>query len=135
MKSKIDFKIYSVDGKFYEDQVDAIYLNVPSSGVIGILPNRTPYTAMLHIGIFYIVKDNVKTSFAISGGTFNFKKNVAVLLALTYEKEDELDKEKIIKSRDEALKKLSTIDKNDTLDYENATFDLKKAINRLKILK
>ena len=135
MSNKINFKIYSVDGKLYSDEIDAIYLNVPSTGVIGLLNGHTPFTAMLDIGTFYIVKNGVKTYFAISDGTINFINNEAVILTRTYEKEDELDRERIEKERDRALKLLSVIDKKDTQAYENASFSLKKAINRLKLLK
>ena len=90
---------------------------------------------MLHISTFYTINNGVKTYFAISGGTINFKNNEAILLAQTYEKEDELDKARIEKVRDEAIDLLSKIDKNDQVAYDNASFTLKKAINRLKILK
>ena len=135
MKNKIDFKIYSIDGKVYEDEIDAIYLDVPDAGVIGVLPSRTPYAALLNLATFYIVKNGVKIHFAISGGSINFKDGEAIVLALTYEKEDELNRERIEKARDEALKELSTIDKKDELAYEKVTFNLKKAFNRLKLLK
>lgn len=90
---------------------------------------------MLHISTFYTINNGVKTYFAISGGTINFKNNEAILLAQTYEKEDELDKARIEKVRDDAINLLSKIDKNDQVAYDNASFTLKKAINRLKILK
>ena len=135
MSNKITFKIFSIDGKLYTDEVDALYFNVPSSGVIGLLPDHLPYTAMLDIGTFYIVKNNEKTYFAISDGLLNFKDNEAIILTGTYEKEDELDKERIEKDRERALNLLSSLDKKDTEAYENASFSLKKAINRLKLLK
>lgn len=135
MVSSIDFKIYSTDGKSFKDTVDEIYLDVPSSGVIGLTPNHTPYSAMLHIGTFYTVKNGVKTSFAVSSGTINFKNGEAVILAQTFEREDELDRERIKKAREKALKTLENIDKIDKITYDNASFSLKKAINRLKILK
>ena len=81
------------------------------------------------------MKEAKTTYFAISGGTINFKNNEAIILAQTYEKEDELDKARIEKARDEALKILSQVAKNDKETYENASFSLKKAINRLKLLK
>ena len=112
MNNKIKFKIYSIDGKSFEEEIDAIYLDVPNHGIIGLLKGHTPY-----------------------GGTINFKNNEAILLAQTYEKEDELDKARIEKVRDEAINLLSKIDKNDQVAYDNASFTLKKAINRLKILK
>ncbi len=135
MNNKIKFKIYSIDGKSFEEEIDAIYLDVPNHGIIGLLKGHTPYCAMLHISTFYTINNGVKTYFAISGGTINFKNNEAILLAQTYEKEDELDKARIEKVRDEAINLLSKIDKNDQVAYDNASFTLKKAINRLKILK
>lgn len=135
MAKLIKFKIFSIDGKFYEDEVEAIYLDVPSSGVIGILPSRISYYGILDISTFYIVKDNKKVYFAVSDGLINYRNNEAIILARNYEREDEIDKERVERDRDEALKKLKEISKKDEDTYSITSYTLKKALNRLKLLK
>ena len=135
MAKLIKFKIFSIDGKFYEDDVEAIYLDVPSSGVIGILPSRISYYGILDISTFYIVKDNKKIYFAVSDGLINYRNNEAIILARNYEREDEIDKERVESDRDEALKKLKEISKKDEDTYSITSYTLKKALNRLKLLK
>lgn len=135
MAKLIKFKIFSIDGKFYEDDVEAIYLDVPSSGVIGILPSRISYYGILDISTFYIVKDNKKVYFAVSDGLINYRNNEAIILARNYEREDEIDKERVERDRDEALKKLKEISKKDEDTYSITSYTLKKALNRLKLLK
>lgn len=135
MSKLIKFKIFSIDGKFYEDDVEAIYLDVPSSGVIGILPSRISYYGILDISTFYIVKDNKKIYFAVSDGLINYRNNEAIILARNYEREDEIDKERVERDRDEALKKLKEISKKDEDTYSITSYTLKKALNRLKLLK
>ncbi len=135
MAKLIKFKIFSIDGKFYEDDVEAIYLDVPSSGVIGILPSRISYYGILDISTFYIVKDNKKIYFAVSDGLINYRNNEAIILARNYEREDEIDKERVERDRDEALKKLKEISKKDEDTYSITSYTLKKALNRLKLLK
>lgn len=135
MAKLIKFKIFSIDGKFYEDDVEAIYLDVPSSGVIGILPSRISYYGILDISTFYIVKDNKKVYFAVSDGLINYRNNEAIILARNYEREDEIDKERVESDRDEALKKLKEISKKDEDTYSITSYTLKKALNRLKLLK
>lgn len=135
MIDKIHLKIISIDGKIIEDDIDSIYFDVPYSGVTGILPNRTPFAALLHIGIFYTKKGNEKHYYCISGGTIEFKNKVALILADTIEAQEELDKERILERKRIAEEKLRLSTSKDDEAYENALFSLKKAINRLKLLK
>ena len=135
MKDKIDLKIISIDGKIITDTVDEIYFDIPLSGVTGILPNRTPFAALLHIGIFYTKKDNIKKYYCISGGTLEFKDKKALILADTIEEQSELDKVRILERKRIAEEKIKLCTNEDDETYENALFSLKKAINRLKLLK
>ena len=135
MKDKIELKIISIDGKIIEDSVDEIYFDIPLSGVTGILPNRTPFAALLHIGIFYTKSTNQVKYYCISGGTLEFKNKKALILADTIEEQSELDKERILERKRIAEEKLKLCTNENDETYENALFSLKKAINRLKLLK
>ena len=135
MGDKITLKVYSVDGKTYIDDVDFVYVDVPDYGVRGLTPGHTPFSALLFIGSFYYVKDDKKTYVTISGGNINFKNNVATILADTFEKEDELDKVRIMAAKEKAEEILANPQNTDKKAYEDAQFSLKKAMNRIKHLK
>lgn len=133
MTDKLEIILTSIEGKIYRDFVDALYVDIPSSGVMGILPNRIPVVALLHIGTLYTVKDGVKKFYAFSGGVLNYKNSVARVLCDTFESEDEIDLDRVLKARARAEEKLKTIESTDSIEYDDADFALKKAMNRLKI--
>ena len=135
MESKIHLELISIDGKEEYLDVDTVYVDIPYSGVLGILPNRQPIVAMLHIGYFYYTIGEEKVYYAISGGVLNFRDNRAVILADTWERQDELDPTRITRAKEKAESILESIDNKNSIDYQNASFSLKKAINRLKLLK
>ncbi len=134
MEKKIHLEIISIDGKEEYVDVDTVYVDVPNSGVLGILPNRQPVVALLHIGYFYYSIGDKKVVYAISGGILNFRNNKAVILADTREREDELDLARITRAKERAEEILGSIDNKNSVEYENASFSLKKALNRLKLL-
>jgi len=134
MENKIHLEIISIDGKEEYLDVDSVYVDIPTSGVLGILPNRQPVVALLHIGYFYYTIGDKKTFYAISGGILNFKNNRAVILADTWEREDELDLDRITRAKERAEEILGKIDNKNSVEYQNASFSLKKAINRIKLL-
>ena len=135
MSDKIHLELISIDGKEEYVDVDSVYVDIPYSGVLGILPNRQSIVAMLHIGYFYYTIGDEKVVFAISGGVLNFRDNRCVILADTWEKQDELDLERITRAKERAEGILEKIDNKNSIEYQNATFSLKKAVNRLKLLK
>lgn len=133
MTNKLEIILTSIDGKIYHDFIDALYVDIPDSGVMGILPNRIPLVALLHIGTLYTIKDSVKKFYAFSGGVLNYKNSVAKVLCDTFESEDEIDVERVLKAKARAEEKIKQIESTDTIEYDDADFALKKAINRLKI--
>ncbi len=134
MENKIHLEIISIDGKEEYLDVDSVYVDIPTSGVLGILPNRQPVVALLHIGYFYYTIKDKKIFYAISGGILNFKNNRAVILADTWERKDELDLDRITRAKERAEEILGKIDNKNSVEYQNASFSLKKAINRMKLL-
>lgn len=127
------FQIISSDGKKYESPISQ--LNVKTSdGEIGILKNHYPLVAFLDISTFNIIVDNRREYFAVSGACLNVTKEKVVILADTFENKAELDEERILKKKEEALKRISTLQKENNLDLIAAERSLKKALNRLSLL-
>ena len=130
-----NFKMISIDGKIVEEKVEELYFEVPELGLTGILANHLDYTTTLFIGILYTVKDGVRKYYAISGGILSFVNNTATVLADTFESSDELDRERIEAAKARAEKIINEAPDSSGSDYQDALFILKKATNRLRLLK
>lgn len=134
MTNKLEIDVMSIDGKKYHDFIDEIYIDIPNNGVMGILPNRIPFISLLHVGNFYIIKNYKKYYFAYSGGVINYKNSKVTILCDTFEREDEIDEERVLKAKEKAEETLSRIDAPSEVTYDDASFSLLKATSRLKLL-
>lgn len=128
------FEIYSSDGKKFSSPVSELTVKT-SNGEIGILKGHYPLVAFLDISVFNITTDNKKKYFAVSGACLHVKGNKAVILADTFENRDELDKNRLLKKKEEAMKRLQALQKENIADLIEAERSLKKALNRLSLLK
>ncbi|MDY2727944.1 MAG: ATP synthase F1 subunit epsilon [Candidatus Onthovivens sp.] len=128
------FEIISSEGKKYSAEISLLNIKT-SGGEVGILKNHYPLVAFLDISTLNIVVENRKEYFAVSGASLNFKDNKATILVDTFEKREEIDKDRVLKKKDEALKKISLLQKENSLDLISAERSLKKALNRLSLLK
>lgn len=128
------FEIYSSDGKKFSSPVSELTVKT-SNGEIGILKGHYPLVAFLDISVFNITTDNKKMYFAVSGACLHVKGNKAVILADTFENRDELDKNRLLKKKEEAMKRLQALQKENISDLIEAERSLKKALNRLSLLK
>ena len=127
------FKIVSSDGKIFTDNINELYIRNSNNDIVGVLANHYKMVVNVPISIFKIIKENKETKFVTSGGILNVKDNIVTLLCDTFEKEDELDKERALKEKEYALGKLSVVDKDDIEKVNEFEFSLKKAINRLSL--
>lgn len=135
MKDKLEITITSIDGKTYHDFVDALYIDVPTSGRMGILPNRIPFVSMLSTSIIYFLKSHKKYYFAIAEGVINYRDSKATILCDAFEAANEIDKVRAISEKEKAEEALSNLETTDDVMYDDASFSLKKALNRLKLIK
>ncbi|MGP1413586.1 MAG: ATP synthase F1 subunit epsilon [Bacillales bacterium] len=133
MRNKFLFRIISDDGKVYSDAIEELYIET-DDGVVGVLYGHAPMIARIKISAFKIKKNNEVKYFAISGGLLNVEKNTVYILANTFEEAKELDKERIIKAKELAEIELKN-KKHDEEGILNAEFELKKALNRLRLIK
>lgn len=134
MTNKFNFKIISGDGKVYSNSISELYVET-TNGVIGILCGHLPLIATLPISVFHIKIDKDVVYFAISGGLLNVEKESTYILADTYEISSEIDKDRVLKTKEKAENKIKSLTKDDEYDLKAAEFSLKKAINRLRLIK
>lgn len=138
MSSKINFKIISNDGKVFESKdVSEIKITLLNGEVLGILANHLPLVGVLGISFFSLKMSNNKIlKFALSGGIINVKANSEVVIVSdTFENASEIDKLRVeakIKQYSELINK-----KEDLSHHERTRLEisLKKAINRISLLK
>lgn len=138
MSSKINFKIISNDGKVFESKdVSEIKITLLNGEVLGILANHLPLVGVLGISFFSLKMSNNKIlKFALSGGIINVKANSEVVIVSdTFENASEIDKLRV----EAKIKQYSElIDKKEDLSHHERTrleISLKKAINRISLLK
>ncbi|HKL72959.1 MAG TPA: F0F1 ATP synthase subunit epsilon [Candidatus Onthovivens sp.] len=138
MSSKINFKIISNDGKVFESKdVSEIKITLLNGEVLGILANHLPLVGVLGISVFSLKMSNNKIlKFALSGGIINVKVNSEVVIVSdTFENASEIDKLRV----EAKIKQYSElIDKKEDLSHHERTrleISLKKAINRISLLK
>lgn len=97
----IHLEIITAERVVLVDEVDLI--SAPTKdGRVGILPRHAPLLTILEPGELGIVKDGVRTPFAVSGGFMEVLPTRVTILADTVERADEIDE-----ARAEAARKLA----------------------------
>lgn len=128
------FSITSNDGKQFESEVEEVYFTSSGKGDRAILKGSEDLGCLIGISkLFYKINGVIKY-ISTSGGIMSFHDNKAIFLVETFELEHELNKERILNSK----KKAEDILKNNSKtqkEIKEAELSLKKAINRLSILK
>lgn len=128
------FSITSNDGKFFEENVEEVYFTSILKGDRAILSNSEDLGCLLDVSkIFYKKNDNVYY-ISISGGIMSFHDNSAIFIVDTFELENEIDKNRVLKAKFDAENILKDSTKSPD-ELKKAEFSLKKALNRLSILK
>ena len=128
------FSITSNDGKFFEENVEEVYFTSILKGDRAILSNSEDLGCLLDVSkIFYKKNDNIYY-ISISGGIMSFHDNSAIFIVDTFELENEIDKNRVLKAKSDAENILKDSAKSPD-ELKKAEFSLKKALNRLSILK
>lgn len=127
---KLMLKIVTPDREFYNDEIQMLIAK-SKLGDFAILKNRLPLIASLDISYLRIKKDNEFRYAAIAGGYLTFKNNQITIISDAVEWREEIDKNKAIKAKEEAEKRL--LEAKDASAIDKAELELKKAINRLNL--
>jgi F-type H+-transporting ATPase subunit epsilon len=113
-------------------EFDTPYLNFQTTGGDrGILPNHMPLVASLKIGRMSSEEDGKRNLYAVSGGLFYFRNNVAEILTDSIENKDEIDINRANAAKERAESRLAMIDGN--VDVRRAQLALSRAMNRIRI--
>ena len=127
-----DFKVDIITPISMESFNNVNYLRIPSlDGLTGIQARHASSIIALDIGEIKIVSNNKEQVFATSGGFADIRPEGTQLLLETFESGKMINKKRAQQATEKAAKHLSN--KND--DLKRATLALKRAKNRLSILK
>ena len=111
---------------------DTAILNIQTSdGDQGILANHMPLVTMLKIGKMTSDIDGKREEFAVAGGLFYFRENLAEVLTDAIENKVDIDIARAEKSKERAEERLRKADPS--IDIKRAEVSLKKAMNRLSV--
>ena len=111
---------------------DTAILNIQTSdGDQGILANHMPLVTMLKIGKMTSDIDGNREEFAVAGGLFYFRENLAEVLTDAIENKVDIDIARAEKSKERAEERLRKADPS--IDIKRAEVSLKKAMNRLSV--
>lgn len=134
--SKIKLYIHTKDGKNFEaDNIDEVYFTSKNVGDIGLLSGCDPFICLVDVShMFYKIKDQ-KIELATSGGMVDFNKNICSMFLDTFEFKSEIDEKRALNEKENALKIIEDNTINDEKIKKIAHFSLKKAINRINLLK
>jgi F-type H+-transporting ATPase subunit epsilon len=126
----IHLEIVTAERVVLSDDVDQI--NAPTKdGRVGILPRHAPLLTILDVGELDIIKDGVKTPFAVSGGFMEVLPNRVTILADTAERADEIDEARAEEARRRAEERIRQ--RQSDQDMVLAEAELRKALLRLKV--
>ncbi|MBQ1531238.1 MAG: ATP synthase F1 subunit epsilon [Solobacterium sp.] len=113
-------------------EMDASIINiVTTDGERGILPNHMPLVTMLKIGKMTTEETDGRQEYAVAGGLFYFRDNLAEILTDAVESKEEIDVERAESARQRAERRLAS--NNPNYDIQRARIALEKALNRLSV--
>ena len=113
-------------------EFDTPIINIQTvDGDRGVLANHMPRVTMLKIGVMTSEENNVRNTYAVAGGLFYFRNNVAEILTDAIENRNEIDVERAEKAKQRAEGHLKSNDPN--IDMRRAEVALKKAMNRISV--
>lgn len=126
----IHCRIVTPHGVYKEMETPIINIET-DEGQRGILPNHMPLVTMLKIGKMETEEKGKRQEYAVAGGLFYFRENLAEILTDAIENKDEIDAERAARARERAERRLKSDDPN--YDLQRARIALQKAINRMNV--
>lgn len=127
-----NFKVDIITPTSIESLDGVNYLRIPAlDGLTGVQAKHANSIIALDIGEIKIVQNNKETIYATSGGFADIRKEGTQLLLETFESSKTIDK----KRAEQAIEKANLHLKNKNDDLKRAKIALRRAQNRLTILK
>jgi len=124
-------KIVAPDKIFFDDKTEQIVVRT-TEGDVGILANHSNYVANLISGPLKVKMPSGQYRIAaISNGSISVTKEVVTIIATAIEWADEIDIDRAKKAEQISRDKIKVT--NGSKEFERASFELKRALNRLNV--
>ncbi|NIO16140.1 MAG: F0F1 ATP synthase subunit epsilon [Deltaproteobacteria bacterium] len=130
MEERIRLEIVTPERLLLSEDVDEV-IAPGHLGEFGVLPEHTPFLALLDIGILRYRSGTDETQLAVSGGFAEVLENKVVILARTAEFGREIDVERARRALERAEKGLEGLSLGDEL-YVKLEAKLRRALVRLQ---
>ncbi|MBR3350036.1 MAG: ATP synthase F1 subunit epsilon [Solobacterium sp.] len=128
--SMIHCRIVTPQG-FYKE-MDTPIINIETTdGARGILPEHMPIVTMLKIGRMTTEENGQREEYAIAGGLFYFRNNLAEIMTDAIENKRDIDADRAEAAKARAERRLGS--NNPNYDLQRAEIALQKALNRLNV--
>lgn len=116
---------------------DVKSITIPGTkGSFQILFNHAPLISSFEIGFIKIEDETGNAvNYATSGGTVEVVNNKVIVLAETFESENDIDIKRAELAKEKAKKRIKKESGEGEIDLDRAEFALRRAINRLKLVK
>lgn len=125
----MQLKIITHERIVFEGEVDELVIQT-KSGQMGIMKDHIPLTTSLDIGVTKAKQGDKYRYFATMGGVFQFKDNVATILADVCEDSCDIDVTRANDAKSRAEARLA--DNNAKIDSQRAQAALARSLARLK---
>ena len=125
----MQLKIITHERIVFEGEVDELVIQT-KSGQMGIMKDHIPLTTSLDIGVTKAKQGDKYRYFATMGGVFQFKDNVATILADVCDDSCDLDVTRANDAKSRAEARLA--DSNAKIDSQRAQAALARSLARLK---
>ncbi len=128
--SALHCRIVTPQGVYKEFDTDIVNIET-LDGQQGILPNHMPIVTMLKVGKMKTTESGKREEYAVAGGLFSFRDNLAEIFTDAIENKNDIDIDRAERAKERAEKRLQSKDPN--IDLVRAQAALEKALNRLKV--
>ena len=102
-----------------------------SQGYFGVLPGHAPLLATLGIGELMYRKGHTQYHLALTGGFAEVRNDKVIVLAENAERPDEIDRERALRARERAERRLGGREAD--VDFARAQAALTRALLRLQV--
>ena len=103
-----------------------------SQGYFGVLPGHAPLLATLGVGELTYRKGTSQMHLALTGGFAEVRNDKVIVLAEHAERPDEIDRERALRAKERAERRLSGREPGD-VDFARAQASLTRALLRLQV--
>ena len=112
-------------------------ITIPGTkGTFQVLFNHAPLMSSFEVGFIKIENESGNsTNYATSGGTVEVLNNKVIVLAESFESNEDIDLKRAEEALDRAKKRIKKESGESNIDFDRAELALKRAINRIKLKK